>query len=219
MKKNNEDNIEKTNKLKDLVTKFKEAWAIPQKRAGIKLMGYLIFFIVFFVIAGMGNLSSTSNPIDYYTDTTTTTTNNVETFFEKQKLLLENKHMIYYEIKIREDVYKINGTLNNGILEGYLETNEDIVKVRLEDSILYNAQNNEIVLEDNINLNFIDIGWIFNKIISSRAYIFESGDIKSYSYTMKDNEEYLIKVFTDNEKINKIEISSDTYNYSLNFDV
>lgn len=36
----------KKEQIKELYSKFKIAWADPRKKAGIKLLGYLIFFII-----------------------------------------------------------------------------------------------------------------------------------------------------------------------------
>ena len=60
----NNDNNSKNSKLKEFIIWFKESWAIPHKRAGIKLFGYLIFFILFFLIAGIGSRMNASNIIE-----------------------------------------------------------------------------------------------------------------------------------------------------------
>ena len=216
--KNNSDN-EKNNKFSELVNNFKEAWAIPQKRAGIKLLGYLIFFIVFFLIAGIGsrnNVNMIQNN-DESNITTTTTSIDTESYTYKQKLLLENKHYIKYEITFEESVYNISGSISEGILEGYLETNYGIKKIRIENSIIYEIENgNSVPLDINIDSNFLDIKNLINMFKTSRAFIEEKDDIKMYTYNI---EGYVIKVFSDINNINKIEINNGLCSYILNFDI
>ena len=52
---------EKNNKYKELFEKLKVAWKDPRKKAGLKLMGYLIFFFIFYLSemeVDLGRLSS-----------------------------------------------------------------------------------------------------------------------------------------------------------------
>lgn len=224
---NNEENKNleeknKSNKFKDFIRWFKESWAIPRKRAGLKLLGYLLFFIIFFIIAGIGSRNDYNNiQNNLSTTTTTTTTEDTEAYFYKQKLLLENKHYVNYEITIGEESYKINGSLEDAVLDGYLETNEGIKKIKLENSILYEVGEVEnTVLETNINLYFIDIQNIISKIRSSRAYIEKKEDAKTYTYNLSiNNISCVFKVYTNENNIYKIEINSDNYSYNLNFDI
>ena len=44
--------------IKKLIDKFKSAWKVPKKRAGIKLLGYFIFLLIFFILAIIGNNSN-----------------------------------------------------------------------------------------------------------------------------------------------------------------
>lgn len=223
MKKNSKKDNEKSKKVSDFINAFKEAWGNPRKKAGIKLLGYMLFFIIFFIIASIGSGMSTNNLYETENNTTTTTTTTVDTeaYSYKQKLLLENKHFVNYVIKINEETYKINGSINQGILEGYLETNDSIKKVKLENGLLYEvASTQNIVLENNLNVKLIDINSIIKMIMRSRAYIEELDGVKTYSYNIEtQDEKYNIKVYTNEDSIYKMEIISDIFNYNLNFDI
>lgn len=216
-----ENNDKKSNRFKELIKGFKEAWAVPRKRAGIKLLGYLLFFILFFVIAGL-SVSNNSISQNHEKTINTTTTLDTESYTYKQKLLLENKHYVNYDILIGEEIYKINGNINKGILDGYLESSNDIKKIKLEDSILYHIDGEESrILNLDLNLKFIDVNSIINTIVGSRAYIEEKEGIKIYSYNInsKMDDNCNIKVYTNTERIEKIEISGNIYSYKLYFEV
>ena len=217
MNNDNSEN-EKKGKLNGLINWFKEAWKNPRKKAGLKLLGYLVFFIVFFTIAAIGNMS---NNVVYYEKTPTTTTLDTQAYSYKQKLLLENKHFINYDITVGENVYKINGSIIDSVLDGYLETNEGIKKIKLENNVLYDSSSGENnIIESNINVNFIDIKTIINKVASNRAYIENKEEEKIYTYNITvDNIKCVYKVYTDKDSIYKIEITNEGSNYVLNFDI
>lgn len=221
MKNNSRKDNEKSKKVSDFINAFKEAWGNPRKKAGIKLLGYMLFFIIFFIIASIGSGMSTNNLYETENNTTTTTTVNTESYSYKQKLLLENKHFINYVIKINEETYKINGSINQGILEGYLETNDSIKKVKLENGLLYEVDSTQnIVLENNLNVKLVDINNIIKLIMSSRAYIEELDGVKTYTYNiLTQDEKYNIKVYTNENSIYRIDIISNNFNYNLNFDI
>ena len=219
MKNNKREENKKSNKFLDFINWFREAWRVPYKKAGIKLLGYFLFFIIFFLIAALGS-NFDSQFVNENVNNLTTTTVNTEAYTYKQKLLLENKHFVNYVITIGEEVYTIDGSLNKGILEGYLETKDGIKKIKLENSVLYEVGNEDIILEINLNLLFIDVNNIINKITSSRAYIEEKDNNKTYTYNIiLGNENSTYKVYTNEINIYKIEIFNDIYNYSLNFDI
>ena len=58
MKKNKE---EKNNKYKELYLKLKEAWKDPQKKAGIKLLCYFIFFFIFAILVRVSSNMEITN--------------------------------------------------------------------------------------------------------------------------------------------------------------
>ena len=87
----------KKEQIKELYSNFKTAWANPRKKAGIQLLGYLIFFVILFLFAAI-----TSNMNKYTTPTNqvTTTTLTPDKYNNKQKILLTNKYSINYVINV-----------------------------------------------------------------------------------------------------------------------
>lgn len=211
--KNEKDS--KKEQIKELYSKFKVAWSDPRKRAGIKLLGYLLFFIILFLFAAI-----TSNMNKYKTTTsqTTTTTITIDKYNEKQKSLLTNKYSINYVININNIEYKINGTIENNIVNGYLETPIGIKKIVFKENNLYEINNEqEILLESELNKNLIDLEYIINLIKQNSAIISDKEDKKTYNYNI-DNLGLNIIVTTNEENITQINITEATNTYILNFD-
>lgn len=217
MKKNKKE--EKNNKYKELYLKFKEAWKVPRKRAGIKLLGYLIFFFIFAIMVRVTSSIELSD-VDKNTTKKEVIKENLESFREKQNSLLDNNHNINYEINIGDLVYKINGDLKDHIIEGYLESNEGIKKVILKDNLLYDVTTGvEVVVDLGIEMSKLDINYLVNIMKTNDAYIEDKDNIKTYQYAINinDNENTMI-VYTNEKNIEKIVITDLSSKYILIFD-
>ena len=153
MKKDNE----KLSKVKELYNKYKEAKKDPRKRAGMKLLGYFIFFFIILLIAGISNNIKETNLNNVNKTTTTTTTKVVDKYVEKQNKLLINKYNVNYSIKYNDIEYKISGTIENNIVNGYLEEKSGIKKITIKENELYEISNDsETLLNVNFNKEYIN---------------------------------------------------------------
>jgi len=206
MKKDNE----KVNKIKELYNKYKEAKKDPRKKAGMKLFGYLIFFLLIALIANIGQeFDKTQTSIK---QTNTTTIKIVDSYVEKQNDLLTNKYNINYEIKYNDIVYKINGTLENNIINGYLEKDSVIKKINIKNNVMYE---NDVVLENEFNVDNLNLNNIINTIKQTSAFIKEKDDIKTYLYEFESKNIY---IECNEEYINSIKVEEDNNIYTMNFD-
>lgn len=208
----------KWGKIKVLYNKYKEAKKDPRKRAGLKLLGYFLFFLIFFLIAGISsNITKTQNKIY---STTTTTTKVYDKYIDKQNNLLENKYNISYLVKYNNIEYKINGILENGVINGYIEAADNIKKITIKNSNIYEINNEtEIEINYDFNINYLDVEYIINQIKQTSALIEEKDGIKSYLYEIeKDNIKTNIYVKTSDTNILEIEIKDLENNYLLKFD-
>jgi len=210
-----------TNKYKDMFIKIKEAWKDPRKKAGIKLLGYFLFFIVLGVIVRISS-SFENKEKNYVIDSTnqTTTIDSNETYREKQKSLIENKHNISYEINIGDVFYTINGTVKDNVVEGYLEENGSIKKIIIKDKVMYEVKDGiETHIEVNFDLNKIDLKNLINIFEMNNAYIDNKNNEKIYQYaTSIEDITNNIFVYTNELNIFKIIINDDVSEYVLNFD-
>lgn len=212
--KNEKEN--KKEQLKELYSKFKIAWADPRKKAGIKLLGYLIFFIILLLFA---SITSHMNKYTSSNTKTTTTTTVQDKYNDKQKKLLTNKYSINYVININNIEYKINGNIENNIINGYFETPNGIKKIVFKENNLYEVNNEqEILLETEINKNLIDLEYILNLIKQNSAIISDKEETKTYTYNI-DNLGLNIIVTTNEENISQINIKELINTYILNFDI
>lgn len=210
-------------KIKNILIKLKENWKNPRKRAAIKLGFYFIFFVILFCLA---NISNALKNID---NTVNNKNNNVvdkekqdnKRYSEKQNKLLNSKHNINYIIKINDIEYKINGMLNNNIIDGYLESNDGIKKINIENDTIYEIINNEKnILNSVIDTKYISINYIISTIKLENSVILKKDENKNYKYDIyKDGNNLLINVFTNSESIYKIEINVGNEEYQLNFDI
>jgi len=206
MKKNNE----KVNKLKELYNKYKEARQDPRKKAGMKLLGYLIFFLLIALIANISNEFDNNQTSIKHTNTTTTKI--VDSYVEKQNDLLTNKYNINYEIKYNDIVYKINGILENNIINGYLEKDNEIKKIIIKNNVIYE---NEVVLETEFNVDNLNLSNIINTIKQTSAFIKEKEDVKTYLYEF-DNKKIYIEC--NEESIVNVKVEEENNIYMMNFD-
>ena len=211
---------EKFNKIKELYGKYKEAKKDPRKRAGMKLLGYFIFFAIFLLIAAIGNIVQQNDIKKKLLTTTTTTTVKVDKYSEKQKSLLEEEYDVVYIINYNDKEYKINGTIENGVVNGYLEESENIKKIVLKKDGIYEIKKEEEnILELDFNVNYLNVEYVLNLIKNSSVIKDETSDIKVYKYEMVlDDNNSFIYVKTNEENIVSIEIKNDEISYVLNFD-
>ena len=151
---------------------------------------------------------------------TKTTTEIKENLTVKQKKFLDNNHQISYEITTPSNTYKINGTLKESIIEGYLETIDTIKKITIKDNSIYEYKNNELVLlEIEFDTSYLNVTNIFNLIEKNRAFIKEEGNNKIYQYSLSINDITAnINLITDKNKINEIDVNYNNIIYNLNFD-
>lgn len=199
----------KTKKIKEFLKKIKELWAIPRYRALIKLSLYGVMFLIIIIMAnfysGVQNNSEETN----------------KSFSEILNSTNFNNTEINYNIKVDNIEYKIDGQIENSILIGYLESNNSIKKIKLDNNIIYNTGNNNEVVDDELNNIFIKEFLIPKKIIdlidNESAYIEKSDSATSYTYEIThNNNQYEITLTTNLEVITNISVNNSDIQYNLN---
>lgn len=213
-------NENKNNKYKELYLKLKEDWKDPRKKAGIKLLGYLFFFLIFAIMVRVSSYINVNDNKNNTLKENVVTTESIESYREKQKSLLENNHTINYDITINDINYKINGTIKDNIVEGYLEEVSGIKKIVIKDNVLYEIKDGiEVILDLSIVMNKLNLKYLMSIVEQNQAYIDNSEDIKSYQYAININDlENIVIVYTNDKSIYKITISDSISNYVLTFD-
>lgn len=202
---------EKKSSIKDLLSE-------SQYKAFIKLVAYFFFFLIFIIIVLVAN--GMNNKLPRYQSQKAIPEETQESLSIKQNKLLENNHNINYIIKTQDSEYIINGTIKDNVLEGYLENDSNIRKIKLKDNILYEILNGEeIVLENLFNVNLLNVNYIMSLTDTNRAFINTSGEIKTYEYGLYlDDMDCFMTVYTNETSITSIKISHNGILYTLNFD-
>ncbi len=191
--------------MKKKYSRFRELWSVPQYRTLFKLGGYLLFFIIFFTIAGLG---PKQKPKENQSNSTSYNT--------MKKDILESN----LEIKYTIGDYYLEGTIIDNILSSTLEKDDEIKKIKIIEDKIYLVQKNEEILDDNIlkeiNLIYLFPKNIINILNNNSSLMKQSEDQKTYSYTI-DNKAY--SVYTDKQTIRKIIIYDGFLTYTLEYSI
>lgn len=205
MKKKIKDYLKK---IKEYYNKFKELWSVPRYRAIIKLSIYAFMFIVIFSLASVFNNANSND------------TNSEKSYAEILDATDVENLDIKYNIKVMNSSYIIEGEINNNILNGYIENNGSIKKIKIKENTIYNIINNVEAIDEELNNLLIKDFLLPKNIIelttNEAAYI-EKGEKNSiYTYEVNyNNINYEIRLTTNLENLTNITISNDTINYNL----
>ena len=202
--------MKKKNKLGEYIKKFKELWAIPRYRAIIKLSLYGIMFLLLIIMA---NISSSMNSSNNEKEET-------KSYTEIIKLCDLDNALINYNLKINDINYKIEGKVQNNILNGYLDNNTEIKKITIKENNIYEIKNNEEIINEELNTllnakllipkNIIEIvkneSAYINKGIEETTYIFEIND---------NNIKYEVIISINKEIISNIKVYNENFEYNM----
>ena len=211
---------DKYSKIKVVFNKLKEAWNIPYKKAGIKLLAYLIFFMILFMTASITSRMSYKEKNVINNSTTTRKIIEYNSLSDKYKKLSSTKLNVNYVLSNNDTEYKINGILESGIINGYLEVEDNIKKILFTNNELYEIKNNiKIKLDIDIIKELLNIEYIFNLIKDINPVIEKVEDNNNYFYTaVFSDKDINIKIYTNKNTIYKIESQNEELKYTLNFD-
>ena len=202
-------------KIKEYIKILKELWLIPRYRAIIKLSLYGIMFLFLIVLT---RLSNKINTTEQKSDERNSYTEIIKS------INLENAD-IKYTLKINELIYTLEGKIEDNIISGYLDNNNEIKKIIIKENNIYEVKNSEQILNEEIN-NTIDYKLLFPKTIidlvkNESAFIKKGIEETTYIFETYDNNiKYEIMIFMNSEEITKISIINDKLecNMSINFD-
>ncbi|MCH5166273.1 MAG: hypothetical protein J1F35_00135 [Erysipelotrichales bacterium] len=215
MKRKNEE-VEnekvKVSKIKLLRMNYKEN---PAFRALVKLLLYFIFFAVIISVVAFNDIPSESNLKD-------TTKNPAEEVVEPKNykdMLNEtvlNNNFFKYEININGEIKILEYTILNNNFNGTLETSNGVTKFEFKDNNFYEIRFNEEIqnneLFNGLNLEYINIYSLISLVSNSKALKMINDDKTVYNYTIDAS---IISVTTNEEKIEKIEITEENSIYSI----
>ncbi len=193
----------------------------------LKFMGYMAFFVFVIILVVVANANQKNDNLEIKNESNIeenkntseeSTTENL-TYLDKQKKLYEGKYEFNYTVTGELNV-TYTGTFDNGTVEGYKETEEELVRYSIEDGVTYKVKLNKKEeydkLYEGLDANLFDFRQLFDKINSTSAIIDRSKEEKTYTYDGIDG--YHIVVTLSDIEIDKIEINNDVLTYTFTFD-
>ncbi len=192
--------------MKKKYSLFRELWAVPKYQILIKLGAYLLFFIIFFTIASIGNNNKpTVNKIVNISYNT------------MKKQLLEGNLKIKYNISSNKSYY-LEGTIIDNIISSTLEYDDILKKINIIEDKIFIIQKNEQIEDStllrDINLIYLYPENIFNILNQNPSLMRQSNNGKIYNYSL-DNKSY--SVFLSDSEIEKIVILDGMITYTLEY--
>lgn len=193
----------------------------------LKFMGYMAFFVFVLILVVVANANQKNDNLEVNDESNIEEkeSTNVEsesenlTYLDKQKKLYEGKYEFNYTVTGELNV-TYTGTFDNGTVEGYKETEEELVRYSIEEGVTYRVKLNKKEeydkLYEGLDANLFDFKQLFDKINSTSAIIDRSKEEKTYTYDGIDG--YHIVVTLSEIEIDKIEINNDVLTYTLTFD-
>lgn len=189
---------------------FKVLWRIPFYRSLIILGMWAVFFIILFVGVSYDGYDGTKEKYQNKQE--------IVTSFIKMK---EYFTSLPLNIKYKIDDYYISGDINNGILLGTLEDNEDsIIKFKYDGENIYQVKKEEESIQNELfegyKVNYFLPKNLIDLISDPKIMVIKGSDGLSYSYTI-DN--VALTFYTDNKYIKKVIILDDNKTYEFEYDV
>lgn len=216
MKKNNEENYEEVEQTPGKIKLFFEYYKyVPGFKALVKLCLYFIFFAVIISVVACNHETVNQEQKKEQTEEKQPTE---KTYKEMLDELINNNMQILYNITINEDIYQIDATRKEHIMNGIYRTKESIHEFRIQDNIIYeiglNEEKENPELFTTLNLTFILPDQLVTILESNKATkMLEDGNT-IYNY---DIEATKYRVEVKNNEINKIIITSELSTYTIEY--
>lgn len=197
---------------------LKKCWKHPRWHS---LMVLLIWIVALALLMGVVSLANGLSGKKEQSKPNTKE-NEEMIYLEKWDLFKTNVYEFTYTITKPEETIKYNGTYKDGIVSGYRERKDGIIKYSIEEDITYeNILNEKIAIDtlyENVEASFLNPISIYETIQNVREEnidILEERENTTYTYTLEDTK---IEIVTDAKKITKITITNKTDVYVLDFD-
>lgn len=202
--------------------KFDKLKSTERGQLKLKFAGYMAFLIVFIILAlATGTFKEASNNYKNTLNKTEEEKEEVKTSYrDKQLKLINDNYQFTYTISNSTSSVVFTGKKNDNVIFGYKETNNGIVKYKIEGEKVYIINlNNEVEydkLYDGLKKELFNLKDLFDKLNSQNAVINKQENMDIYTYENIEGYKYIIT--TTDETINKIEITDGSTNYLFTFE-
>ena len=201
---------------------LKEMWKDPQKKAIIKLGLWFFFFAFVFLFLTVASLFNHNNSKNNDTSDNNKKTEVVEANITKMlEKLIDSDYGFEIKIINQNIIENISGTVKSKITTGYYENNNNILKFSYHDQNYYQIiDNNEVLNNEILNEEYrknIDLPSILEIIKNYEMTNETLKENNEYIYNISDN--YVIKISTNQNNIDKINIINNDVSYEMKFNL
>lgn len=209
-------------KENDIKKSLKEMWKDPQKKAIIKLGLWFFFFAFVFLFLTVASLFNHNNSKNNDTSDNNKKTEVVEANIPKMlEKLIDSDYGFEIKIINQNIIENISGTVKSKITTGYYENNNNILKFSYHDQNYYQIiDNNEVLNNELLNEEYrenIDLHSILEIIKNYEMTNETLKENNEYIYNISDN--YVIKISTNQNNIDKINITNNDVSYEMKFNL
>lgn len=193
---------------------------VPGFKALMKIVLFFVLVSIMMLITYLGKSSQRE-----LKSTTTTTTkvadvneNSVVNYKDALEILMKNNHEVSMVIQNNDTKYQINYSIQDNIIDGYLETIAGTHHFKIQNDIVYEINLNEEKENPNLlnefNINYFDTTKLINSLKNEIATKQLNNDKMIYHYIIDSINYYVI---LDNNQINNIQIKTDKYEYDISY--
>lgn len=194
---------------------------VPGFKALMKIVLFFVLVSIMMLITYLGK----SSQRELKSTTTTTTTkvtdvneNSVVNYKDALEILMKNNHEVSMVIQNNDTKYQINYSIQDNIIDGYLETIAGTHHFKVQNDIVYEINLNEEKENPNLlnefNINYFDTTKLINSLKNEIATKQLNNDKMIYHYIIDSINYYVI---LDNNQINNIQIKTDKYEYDISY--
>ena len=194
---------------------------VPGFKALMKIVLFFALVSIMMLITYLGK----SSQRELKSTTTTTTTkvtdvneNSVVNYKDALEILMKNNHEVSMVIQNNDTKYQINYSIQDNIIDGYLETIAGTHHFKVQNDIVYEINLNEEKENPNLlnefNINYFDTTKLINSLKNEIATKQLNNDKMIYHYIIDSINYYVI---LDNNQINNIQIKTDKYEYDISY--
>ena len=205
-------------KIDNSIKKYNELKKTERGKSVIKLTRYLVFIFVLIlalIISGTGkpnNKASQNVKKESYESKVDIT------YKDKQEKLFTNNYDFKYVITGAINV-KYTGSFTNGVIEGYKEDENGIIKYKVVDGTSYQVNGGETTayegLYEGLDASLFNFQSVFGNLNTNKAKIVEKNKAKEYYYEIVDGYNY--SIIMDDKHINEIKIENESLKYDFSF--
>lgn len=212
---NNKENNEEEKSPGKIKMFFEYYKYVPGFKALVKLFMYFIFFAVIISVVACNQDTIRE---ETKKETTEEQQKTEKTYKDMLDELVNNDLKILYNISINEKKFQIEATKKDNVLSGIYRTQEKLHEFKINDNIIYeiglNEEKENPELFKELNLTFILPDQLVILLENNKATKMLSDGVTLYNYEI-DAIKYQVEVKDD--KINKINISSESFNYAIEY--